>query len=48
MTNKADRDLNLQTTDLPRQPVELADKELEGVAGGFIEPILGIFWGIRA
>jgi hypothetical protein len=32
MTNKVDRDLNLQTTDLPHQPVELADKQLEGVS----------------
>jgi hypothetical protein len=47
MTNKAARDVNLQTTDLPHRPVELADKELEGVTGGFIEPILGLF-GIRA
>ncbi|QCH15866.1 hypothetical protein CB0101_14000 [Synechococcus sp. CB0101] len=35
MTNKADRGLNPQTTDLPHQPVEPSDEELAVVAGGF-------------
>ncbi|QCH15528.1 hypothetical protein CB0101_11905 [Synechococcus sp. CB0101] len=35
MTNNADRDLNLQATDLRHQPVEPSDEELAVVAGGF-------------
>ncbi|WP_010306512.1 hypothetical protein [Synechococcus sp. CB0101] len=39
MTNQFNRDLTLQAFDIVHQPLELSDKDLEGVAGGQLCPV---------
>ena len=41
MTNQLNHDTTLKASDIGRQLSELSDKQLEGVAGGFIPALIG-------